>query len=216
MIKTLLTVLPLDLAATLSPGILALTLFLLGSKKNGTPRILALLGGAIFTATIIAVAGLFLGSLNPSQAKPGVISELVDIVLGILLILFGIKVFFGKENRIKLNNDENKIGIIKWFAIGFVINITNLDAVLLSFTAAHEVGRSSLVVFDKLFIVIFNMFFFILPITLPLTFSLLFPRIAHKILTKLNGYVSKYSKYIVSLLFIVFGIYLLSRVIKIF
>ena len=108
MFKTLLTVLPLDLAATLSPGILTLTLFLLGSKKNGILRILALLGGAIFTATIIAVAGFFLGSLNPSQAKPGIISELVDIVLGIILILFGIKVFFGKENRIKLNNDENK------------------------------------------------------------------------------------------------------------
>ena len=216
MFKTLLTVLPLDLAATLSPGILALTLFLLGSKKNGIPRILALLGGAIFTATIIAVAGFFLGSLNPSQAKPGIISELVDIVLGIILILFGIKVFFGKENRIKLNNDGNKIRIIKWFAIGVVVNITNFDAVLLSFAAAHEVGRSSLAVFDKLFIVIFNMLFFILPITLPLTLTLLFPRIADKILTKLNGYVIKYSKYIVSLLFIVFGIYLLSRVIKIF
>lgn len=214
MIHLIATVLPLDIASTLSPGILALVLFLLGSKKNGTKRTLALLAGAIFTAVCIAVAGFTLGSVGVHQGKPSLFSLIVDCFLGFLLIVFGIKELISKENPISLKDDSNKVGFVKWFIIGFIINITNFDAVLLSFTAAREVGRSTLVLFNKLAIVTFNMSFFILPITLPLFLTLLFPKIAHKFLTRLNVYVIKYSKYIIAFLFIVFGIYLLSRVVK--
>lgn len=214
MSQILFTIIPLDFAATLSPGILALTLVLLGSKKHSLSSTLSLLFGNLITSSIIIFAAFFLTSVSISSKGPNITSAVIDLVLGLFFVFYGLKVFFSKEGKLKFKNKNSTSGVLKWVIIGFIISITNLDAVLLSFTATREVATSSVAFVEKIFFTGLNVFFFVLPITLPLGICFIFPKIGDVFLTKLNKYVIKYSKYIICIMFLVFGIYFVFRALK--
>lgn len=212
MAHLLFTVIPLDLAATLSPGILALTLILLGSKKSGISSTLSLLIGNLITSGIIITAAFLLTQVTTVKTGPNTISAVIDVALGIFFVLYGIKVLRTKDGKFKLKNKSSSS--LKWLIIGFIISITNFDAVLLSFTATREVAASNLNFLSKVVLSGMNAFFFVLPITLPLGLCLLFPKIGERFLKKLNKYVMKYSRFIIFLMFVVFGIYFILRAFK--
>lgn len=215
MFGTLLKIIPLDLASTLSPGILALTLVILGSKNNSISRVLALFFGALFIGFGINILGFALGQSANVGLNHDVAKSIIDIILGTFLFFYGLKIFFSKDKKISLK-EENELKIFRWFLIGLVITITNFDAVLLSFTAAKEVGTANILDINKWILLIVNIFFFTLPITLPLMVKLLFRKVADPILSKLNIFMLKYSHWIITFMFLIFGIYLLYRGIKFF
>lgn len=207
MITTLLTILPLNLASALSPGILSLTLFLLGAKEHKRSRILALLIGSLVAGIIAIILGFTLSGLadSPGQNRS---EAIFDIVLGAFFLIFAIKVIISKE-RIKQHDKAQSPGFGKWLVIGFIISITNFDAVFLSLTAARETADAEITGFYKLIFVLINLFFFTLPITLPLLITLIAPATSTKVLNKLNGFMLRYSRYIIFAMFATFGIYLL-------
>jgi len=83
--------------------------------------------------------------------------------------------------------------------------------VFLSFAAAKEVGDAVINYFDKIMLLAVNVLFFVLPIVLPLALYLIFPKFAGRILEKINRVVLKYNRYILFLMFVIFGIYFLSK-----
>lgn len=211
--QVLLTIIPLDFAATLSPGILALTLILLGTKKHALTETFSLLFGNLITAGIIISLAFFMVSITTSQGQPNVIASIIDLLLGLFFIWYGVKVFRTKDHKFKLKQKKNA-NVLKWVVIGFIISITNFDAVLLSFTATREVAASSLGVGNKMLLALVNVFFFVLPIILPLSICILFPKIGAIFLTRLNKYVIKYSRYIICIMFLLFGVYFVIRAIN--
>lgn len=207
-----LTVLPLNLASTLSPGILALAIILLGSKWHSKARTAALLTGTIIVGVIIIILGSALGQLVSAGLKPTATSAIFDTIIGIIFILFGIKTILIKEKKIKPSKADSGKQIFKWFIIGIVISATNFDAVFLSFTAAKEVSESLLVNnASKALLLFLNLFFFVLPSLLPLVLYIVFPKIAAPILNKINKYVLKYGQYIIFTIFIAFGLILIRQ-----
>lgn len=211
--QVLLTIIPLDFAATLSPGILALTLILLGTKKHALTKTFSLLFGNLITAGIIISTAFFMVSATTSQKGPNTIASILDLLLGLFFIWYGIKVFRTKDGKLKLK-EQKSTNIFKWVVIGFIISITNFDAVLLSFTATREVAASSLGAGSKMLLSLVNALFFVLPIILPLCICILFPKIGTIFLTRLNKYVIKYSRYIICIMFLVFGVYFVIRAIN--
>ncbi|MCL5407711.1 MAG: GAP family protein [Patescibacteria group bacterium] len=210
MLGLLAKIIPLDFAATLSPGIFALTVVLLGSKQNPKLRIISMLTGTLMVGIGIALLGYTIGQVATPDVKKTIVSALIDIILGSFFVFLGLKTFFSKEKKIEFKEDQ-KLHLFKWLIIGFIINVTNFDALFLSFTAAKEVGSSSINNLDKIILLLVNVMFFILPITLPLFFSIVFPRFTNLILASINHFVLKYSKYIVCILFIIFGFLFLYR-----
>jgi len=213
MTTILIKIIPLDLAATLSPGILALTLILLGSKTHPKIRTFSLLFGTLLVAIAIAILGMTISKAAPT-AKPTLISATIDLTLGLIFIYFGIKQIFSQERKIKERDDAGGYQIIRWLIIGLVISATNFDAVLLSLAAAKEVGDAAVNDFNKIILLAVNILFFIAPTSLPFILYLIFPRFAAKFLGKLNKIVLKYSRYILFLMFAVFGVYFVYRGIK--
>jgi hypothetical protein len=211
--QLLLTIIPLDFAATLSPGILALTLILLGTKKHALTETFSLLLGNLITAGIIISAAFFMVSITTSQSGPNIIVSIIDLLLGLFFIGYGVKVFRTRDGKFKLK-EKKSASVFKWVVIGFIISITNFDAVLLSFTATREVAASSLGLGSKMLLSVVNVLFFVLPIILPLGICMLFPKIGTIFLTRLNKYVIKYSRYIICIMFLVFGVYFVLRAIK--
>jgi len=210
MFPLLLKIIPLDLAATLSPGILALALVLLGSQFRPRLRTFALFLGTLLTAIILALLGLSLGQAAPSEIHPTLVSAIIDLLLGAFFVFFGIRTLLSKERQTQ-SGENQKPQLIKWFIIGLIISITNFDAVFLLFTASKEVGGSGVSQIDKFILLLVNILFFTLPSLLPLVFYLITPSFAAKILTKVNQFVLKYSKYLIFIVFVIFGIYFLYR-----
>ena len=211
MIGLLAKIIPLDLASTLSPGIFALAIVLLGSQNHPQKRILSLLTGSLVAGIAITILGVFLGLAAPSGMGQSNTSAIIDIVLGILLLGLGFQALFGKERAPKPQSAQAH-QMIKWLLIGFAISITNLDAAFLNFTAAKEVGGAQNI--DdaiKIILLAVNLIFFTLPITLPLIIYLIFPKWADRVLSAINRPVVKYSKYIMFVLLVAFGIYLTYR-----
>jgi len=212
MTDILIKIIPLDLAATLSPGILALTLVVLASKNHPKAHILSMLAGALMTGVGITIIGFVLGNTLNTGLKQTATESIVDIILGLLFIIYGLKLFLQKERKINLDAQEEELKIFKWFGLGLVITITNFDALFLTFTAAKEVGSAdNILTIDRWILLIINILFFILPITLPLLLKLIFPKTSAPILAKINGFVTKYSRYIILAMFFIFGIFLLYK-----
>jgi len=210
MIETLLKVMPLYLASTMSPGILALAVILLSKKQNGLIQTLALLVGSLITSIIIIIVGLKLGQTIADPSGKNLIDNIIDLVLAILFLIFGIKSILYKDDDSKtkkLGHDESK-KLLLWLGIGFVISITNFDAVIFDLTAAKETGQAIINNFDKFIILLLGVLFFNLPIILPLVLYSIAPKFAQKILTPLNVFLQKYGGYIVGAIFLGFAIYL--------
>lgn len=216
MTDLLIKILPLDLASTLSPGILALTVFLLSKKEYRIGRTLALWIGSFAVAVALAIVGLKLGNSIQDPDNKRIIDNIVDLVLSALFFYFGIKSLLVKDTDKSEKNVEKSESrdLWKWFLIGLIISVTNFDAVIFNLTAAKEIGQSDVTGTSKLLLLIMGGVFFTLPIILPLVLYLIMPKLAQKILDPLNAFLTKYGRYIVALIFIVFAVYLLIKGLK--
>jgi threonine/homoserine/homoserine lactone efflux protein len=209
-------IIPLDIAATLSPGILAIALLLLGNKKNPKTKTLVFLLGSLIIGIGITILGVVLAQIASPDQKPTLVSAIIDLVAGLAFIIFGIKVLITKEKKVD-KSKTHELSLWKIFLIGVVITVTNTDADLFNFIAAKEtVSAPDIDIFWKVVFLIMNLSFFVLAITLPLFFYLLFPKLAAKPLAKLNILAMKYSRFIMFVLFAIFGIYFAYRGIMFF
>lgn len=211
MLQLLAKIIPLDLAATLSPVILALTVLLLASKKDKTAKVVGFLLGNLLSGIVYTSLGFGLGKTVSSGSKETLGSAIVDLVLALLFIGYGFKVLLAKDKDKKPPEETSRHPFLKWFLIGAIITVTNFDADFLILAAAKEVGAASINEFLKWLLLALNLFFYLLPVSLPVFAYLIFPKFANRILAAINAFMIKYARLIVFLLFAVFGIYFLVK-----
>jgi len=213
MLDLLAKIIPLDLAIIIgSPAILAIALLLLAEKYKPKIKTFAFMLGILTIGIGITLLGVSLGQVSPTDQEETMTSAIVDLVLGLVFVIFGIKVILSKERKAKKIADQKGLALWKIFLGGLVLTLTNTDAELFLFMAAKETVSDPDVngLFKTIFLIM-NLSFFILPVLLPLLFYLFFPKLAAKPLEKLNYYVKKYSKYILFAMFMLFGAFLLYR-----
>ena len=212
MTQILLKILPLDIAATLSPVIFALALLLLGSTVKPKLRTFSFFLGTLIVGIIISLIGFSIGQAVAGESGKNEVSAILDLFFAIVFIYFAIKALTSGDRKIRTSPKEEKHPIAKWLLTGIVISATNFDALFLCLNAAKEVSSTSgIELASKIFLIIVNLAFFTLPVTLPLLFYLIAPKIAGKILSKANLFVIKYARYIVFVLFVLFAAVLLYR-----
>ncbi|MCL5432901.1 MAG: GAP family protein [Patescibacteria group bacterium] len=217
MLGILALILPLDLASTLSPIILAITVVLLSAKSHSKEKIIAFFIGSLIIGIFVTILGYNLGQKALMGDKHSEPSYMVDLLIGAFFILFAIKSFFSKERKTHPREDESGKKILKWFLFGIIVSITNFDALFLNLTAAKEVAiAEGITQIVKFFLLCMNLFFFTLPITFPILMYLLFPVVANRVLAKVNNFLLKYGKYIIAVLFFIFGLIFLYRGLAIF
>ena len=213
MLELLLKILPLQLASTLSPGILALSVTLLAKKEYVLKRLCALFLGSAVVAILISITGLKIGHDTVNIGGHGTIAG-VDLILALLFLYFGIMCLVKKDSDKKSRSiKKSRSGhFVGWLIIGFVVSITNFDAVILSFTAAKEIGVAGIESIDKIILLTANVLFFTAPILIPGIFYLLFPKLAQRILEPLNDFLLRFGRFLVALIFLVFAAYLFYKV----
>ncbi|MCX6769639.1 MAG: GAP family protein [Candidatus Micrarchaeota archaeon] len=212
MLETFAKILPLAIASAASPVILGVSIALLSRKNFGSA--LAFLAGGLVVALILAAVGMSIAANDDKVAEGmGRPPTVIDLAVGVLFLLFGAKILLEKPSEKKEIQTAGK-GMrhhAKWFFIGFVGNLTNFDAVLLNLAAIREIFNSSIATMPKLELLGFCDFFFLLPALAPIAAYLIAPQASQKVLLPVGNAMNRYGKYVVGAIFILFGIYEITR-----
>ena len=200
-------VLGLGIGMIMSPGLLAITIFLLSKKKNNMLGSSVFLAGNILTLIILICLGLFVGTTLHSN-QGGSFQKNIDLIIGIIFLLFGLKTIFSKGEKIK---KEHSLRLSLWFGLGFLFSITNLDADTLFLVAMREIVHSSAIIFEQIILIFYCSLMIVLPIILPMFIYHFFPDKSKRILEKINHPVQKYGRYFIILIFLLFGIWFLLK-----
>jgi threonine/homoserine/homoserine lactone efflux protein len=204
-------VLALAIASAMSPGLLAVAIYLLAGKNSPKARAFAFMMGGVVVALILAGVA-FAAVSEASSGRTPRIPAYIDIALGVLFILFAAKQVLVKEGDApRLEEASQKPSLLKWFLIGFIANITNFDAVLLNITAVKEIVEAGVGRFYGLLLISMADLFFILPVLLPLAICVVAPERTEKMLSPVGAWMKKYGRYLVAAIFFIFGVYLLLR-----
>jgi hypothetical protein len=85
---------------------------------------------------------------------------------------------------------------------------TNFTTIPLYLDEIKQIKQSNLVFFNQFFAFLFAAFMVLAPVVIPLIFYILTPKNASKILQPISTAISKHEKYIVVVVFFIFGAYL--------
>ena len=211
MYTTLLRIIPLELAAILSPLLLTLTIFLLGSKKWPRLKAFFFLIGALVVGLGASFLGDQFGRFLDVDGGSMYRSAVVDIIFGCIFLTFGFASLFFKAKSAAAFAKFSVRSVWIWLPLGFILNFTNFDAIVLIITAAREIEKSGLESFPRVILLIINSGFYTLPVLFPLLVFLLLPHRAGRILGKVSNFMVSYSKYVALILLTAFGLFFLVR-----
>ncbi len=215
LVSTLTQILPLALAAAVSPTALMGIILILSVSKKPKLQGFGYYLGALFLILIVVVIGMLLGAgISSTTSKPGPILAIVDVVLGIILLLLGI-MRIRKPQKVAnpvLENDSkipsNTVTLIKGFSFGFGMFLINFSTTILVLDAGKEIAVSSADLMGKLIIIIILTIITLLVCEVPLLLYILFPEKANDILSNVNKWMQKNSHYLMGIVIIVIGVYL--------
>ena len=219
-LSSLLTsVLPLALGAAVSPTVLIGIILILSITKRPKLNGIAFYTGSIILLLIIVALGVFVSKaiVLTTGTHSSTASVYFDIILGILLILLGIR----RARKEDKDPDKDKFkedasisagkAFIKSMIFGFGLFIINFTTTILVFAAGKDIGLSAAPIFDKLIVVVILTIITLLVVEIPLLIYILVPKTANKLLEPVNIWMQKNGKYLMAAIFFVFGIYLLIK-----
>ncbi|HNT60961.1 MAG TPA: GAP family protein, partial [Candidatus Bilamarchaeaceae archaeon] len=181
----------------------------LSGKKVG--KVCAFLLGGAVVALGLAFLGFAAGSGMFSEMGITGLPASLDMGLGVVFIIFAARGLLEKEGGRKGRVEGAKGGAFKWFAIGFLANFTNADAVVLNFTAVKEVFAEGAGFAFQLLMLGVADFFFLSPALVPLLAYAVAPEKAAKLLEPVGAWMRKCGRYVVAAIFAIFGAYLLMK-----
>jgi hypothetical protein len=206
-------VLPLALAASISPTVLALQLLTLSRKNAPVARAWAIAGGcavvlAVFSGLALALAQSTGGSKSPSEA-----GAIVKLVAAALLVAIAVRQVRAPPPVPK----PEHVGahpLRRSFALGIGLMLTNFSSIVLFFPAMHEIATSDagvgaqLLAFALLYVITLLMAY-----GPPLFVTLLGTRATPE-LERLNGVFTAHRRGIGAGLCLVFAVFLAVAAIK--
>ncbi len=230
MLELLISVIGLGLASTLSPVILAISVSLLTGKENESEngsnkplgRLIAFTLGGVVVAVAIALAGAeaWNGALSLSKTAHAYARQL-DFALALALLAFGVwealPLFRKTADSEKAKKEKRQAriassGALALFAIGFLVNATNFDAVLFNLAAVREIAAASISDATEIALIGVADFFFLAPCLLPLFVYVAAPKQTKQVLAPVGRAMQKYGAWLVPAIFIVFGLYLFTKI----
>ncbi len=207
-------ILTLQIAAIISPVIFSIALIILSQKKNASKNAFYFMIGSVLVAIIVILLGLIIGKrIGPPNIHQE-FGKIIDVLLIIIFIFLGLKTLFGKANTKNNISNLESLDSRKFLKIGFMINLVNLNSIVALFAASKEIPLSSLNIPTAILLAIFGILCFSVPVSVPLIIYLIFPTKAQTILTPINTFFTKYGKYIVGVVFMLFALYFFKEFLK--
>jgi len=213
---TLLTqILPLALGAAVSPTALMGIILLLSLSKN--PKISGFgyyFGSIILILIVIALGAIIGAGITSRSSHPQPLLALFDLVLGIILVILGVRRIFKSQKSPKnLFHDKDTnvsypLMFVKGLTFGFLMFLINFSTTIIVLEAGKVIWTSSADTTGKIIVIIFLVLITLLVCEVPLTMYLLFPEKANKILSRVNVWMQRNGHILMGLVILVIGVYL--------
>jgi threonine/homoserine/homoserine lactone efflux protein len=213
-------VVPLALAAAVSPTVLAVAVLTLTASRRPVAR------GVLFTIGVFVVVGVLtvLGltvmahvTHHPSATRRAV-SDGVDVVFGLVLLALAARSAFRRrsdhtDEPVDAPNDDHTVrtGLGAAFVTGLVMMATNVTSIVLYLPAMKEITKSQVSESDKAIVTVLAMLLVSLPAWLPVLLRVVAPGPSQRALTSLNTTIQRHQHTIVLTVEVVFGAYLLAK-----
>jgi threonine/homoserine/homoserine lactone efflux protein len=172
--------------------------------------------GAVILILIVVILGILLGAgITSSSPKPNPILAAVDVLLGILLLIFGLRRIFkaqkSPKNRFQGDTKHNSkiVQFIKGLSFGFGMFLINFSTTIIVLAAGKEIGASSADLVGKLIVITILTLITLLVCEIPLLMYILFPEKANNVLSKVNKWMQRNGHYLMGIVIVIIGIYLL-------
>lgn len=217
--KLLASMIPLAMAAAISPTMLTAVVLVLSSKDRPRRRALFFLAGAVITLIAIGAAAVSLSAAQPTSSHgKSPISAGIDIILGILLLYIGGRNFLKSRGPAKEGQTGGRFqkffqggGTANDFFLGVLFTVTDVTSLVFYLVAAKQARDSGLGVIADVAAMTIVGIAVILPILVPLAITIIAPNISGRVTDSLNEWIKKYGKYIGPVIAIAFGFYLLFK-----
>lgn len=217
LVTLLLEIVPIALAAAISPTSFALIIVLLSiSKRPKTSGTGFLVGSAmvIFVAALlgmIAAEGVLL-----TRAEPGPLKIWIDLFLGIIVIYYGFKIlltknawFEDKELELPTNNKSSTSEFLSSLVLAMGLFALNFITTALVFLGGSKIAAAGLGWLGTIISLLVLMAITLSMVALPVLIYFLVPKKADNILFKLNQWIKKNGHYLTAILVLLLGFYFL-------
>ncbi|MCE5213330.1 MAG: GAP family protein [Methanobacterium sp.] len=212
-------IIPLAWAAAVSPT--ALSFFLIMMSLTNKPRLagLSFYIGAIIVFFITVFIGILLGnSLTSSgHTDPSTLAA-IDMFLGALLVLLGIRNIFGKKSDnhggallkyLQVEDTASNLHKMKrYFTVGFLTFLINFSTAIFVLAAARQIGIADAGLVPAAAAIVVLLIITLVVIEVPLIFFLLLPKTGEKVMKPVNTWITNNGNYLVAAFLIIIGIYI--------
>jgi len=208
-------IITLSWAAAVSPT--ALSFFLITMSMSDNPKLsgLSFYAGAISVLLITVFIGIFLGgALTSTGHSDPATTGAIDIFLGSILFLLGIKSLISKKNGknsslinfLHIESDASNFAKFRrYFTIGLLTFLTNLSTAIFVLAAGRQIGLSKTGIWIELGSIALLTIITLILIEVPLLFFLLAPKTAEKVTKPMNNWLSKHSNWVMAGFLILIG-----------
>lgn len=213
-ISSLITIiLPLALAAAVSPVVLSVFLVIMSLSDNPKLPGLSFYLGSIFVLLITVFLGIYLGQklIGGGTGNPNTIAS-IDIFLGAILVLLGFRNFTSKhENKLfkYLKSDKSSSTFSKfkrYFSLGFIAFLTNFSTAIFILAAGRTIGVADAGFIPDAAAILVLALITLLVIEIPLIFFILMPLKAKKITEPVNNWINSHGNIVTGLFCVFIGL----------
>jgi Sap, sulfolipid-1-addressing protein len=134
-------VVPLALAASISPTVLALQLLTLSRKNEPVPRAWAIAGGCAVVLAALSGLALALAQSTGGSKSPSEAGAIVKLVAAGLLVAIAVRQLRAPPAAPKPEHVGAHL-LRRSFALGIGLMLTNFSSIVLFFPAMHEIATS--------------------------------------------------------------------------
>lgn len=215
--QLLIQIIPLSWAAAVSPT--ALSLFLVMMSLTDNPKLsgLSFYFGAIVVLLVTVFIGILLGNSLSStgHSDPATIAS-IDLFLGAILVLLGIRNLFSKGGESSggtlfkyLNVDKNATNLLKFsrfFTVGLLTFLINFSTAIFVLAASRQIGLAKAGLFPDIFSILVLTLITLVVIEVPLLFFFILPKTAEKAMKPMNKWISKNGSYLIAGFLLAIGI----------
>ncbi|PKL66883.1 MAG: hypothetical protein CVV28_08400 [Methanobacteriales archaeon HGW-Methanobacteriales-1] len=217
LVTLLLEIVPIALAAAISPTSFALVIVLLSLSKRPKTGGTGFLAGSFIVILGAALLGMLAAEgFLLTRTEPGPLKASIDFILGIIVLYYGIKIllkkndwFDEKELELPLNNKSATSEFFSSMVLAIGLFALNFITTALVFLGGSKIAAAEVGWVGTLISLLVLMAITLSMVALPVLIYFLTPKKADNILSKLNQWIKKNGHYLTAILVLVIGLYFL-------
>lgn len=218
LVTLLADVVPIALVAAISPTTFTVVILLLSLSKKPKTSGVGFLAGSLIVILIAVLLGFLAveGGSFATGGYQGPFQGLIDVILGLFLFIYAIKISFQKDNNpIKFETPPDERSSTSEFMGSMLLAMgmfaVNFITTILVIYASSQIAISNVNWLGKTISLILLVIITLLLVEIPLVICFIIPQKANEILSKLNAWIKKHGHFLSAGLLFVLGVYLIIK-----